>query len=254
MSKSNKIDLVYVLGKESRWDDNEFRFSLRSVDQNLTGIRNIYLVGEKPEFVKGVKHIPYPDIYGKLNADGNIIRKILRVCREEKLSDMFLLMTDDSFIIYQVSAGSIPYYHKGDLREFSLRPGYFQFNEWRKRLGRTKDLLISNRLTTYHYDCHLPLILDKKLFPEIFRRFDFEKGVGLTWKSIYCNAAGVTGTRVKNTRYTLFLKYSPNEIDQRIMGFPFVSVNDGGLTEDVKEMLIRRFPDKCKYEKAASNG
>ena len=70
----DSIDVVYVLGKGTKWNDNEIRFSLRSLAKNVTGIRNVYIVGERPDFLKRVIHISYPDELLN-NADGNITFK-----------------------------------------------------------------------------------------------------------------------------------------------------------------------------------
>jgi hypothetical protein len=56
------MDLVYVLGSGSRWGDNELRYSLRSVEKHLKGYNNVYLVGDKPDWVRNVTHIPKQDI------------------------------------------------------------------------------------------------------------------------------------------------------------------------------------------------
>jgi hypothetical protein len=85
------IDVVYVLGTGSKWKNNELRFSLRAIEKNLTGYRDIYVIGENPGFLQNVIHIPYPDELPG-NADGNIARKVLRACREKKLSDNFLFI------------------------------------------------------------------------------------------------------------------------------------------------------------------
>ena len=58
--KKNLVDLVYVLGKGSRWQDNELRFSLRSVSKNLSNVGQIFIVGQIPDFVKNCVHVPVP--------------------------------------------------------------------------------------------------------------------------------------------------------------------------------------------------
>jgi len=57
------MDIVYVLGSGSEWDDNEIRFSLRSVEKYLTGVGNVYIIGKKPNFLKDIIHRSVPDSY-----------------------------------------------------------------------------------------------------------------------------------------------------------------------------------------------
>jgi hypothetical protein len=70
------IDVVYILGTGSYWRNNEIRFSLRALERNLRGIRKIWIVGDYPDFIKNINHIPFKDELLN-NADGNIIRKVL---------------------------------------------------------------------------------------------------------------------------------------------------------------------------------
>ena len=73
-----QIDVVYVLGTGSNWDNNEIRFSLRSLAKNLKGMGRVFVVGERPAFLQNVIHIPAKDEFNpNVNADGNIILKVL---------------------------------------------------------------------------------------------------------------------------------------------------------------------------------
>jgi len=47
------------MSDESSWgDDNELRYSLRSLEKNLIGLNRIFVVGHKPKWLVGVTHIP----------------------------------------------------------------------------------------------------------------------------------------------------------------------------------------------------
>jgi hypothetical protein len=94
------LDVVYVLVTGSSWDNNEIRFSIRSVPKNLPGIGRIIIIGEKPSGLKGFVHIAHPDEFPSINADGNIIRKVIPACQDPRLTDQFLFMNDDHIIIY----------------------------------------------------------------------------------------------------------------------------------------------------------
>ena len=61
------MDIVIPLGTESRWHDNELRFTLRSIEKHLTGYRNVIIVGWCPPWVQNVVHIKKEDWAGKKN-------------------------------------------------------------------------------------------------------------------------------------------------------------------------------------------
>jgi hypothetical protein len=245
------IDVVYVLGKGSVWKNNEIRFSLRSVEKNLQGIRKIWVIGERPEFLKNINHIPFPDELPN-NADGNIIRKVLRVCQEKMLTDNFLFINDDHLILKPVIAGDIPPYHKGDLTEFPKE--YFELNFWRGRLFRTKNILREKGYPTLHFDCHMPIILNKQRFPEVISEFDFEKNIGYTMKSLYGNIVHPDGPMLNGEKATIFRPYILPDIIERVKNKTFIAFNDDGLRIPMKTWLYINFPEPSKYEKTNGPG
>lgn len=243
-----KIDIVYVLGTGSKWDNNEIRHSLRSVEKNLKGYRNVFIVGNIPDWVQHVYDIEFRDLLQD-NADGNIILKVITACNYPDLSEEFLLMADDSFILQPVNAREIEYMYKGDYPSLN-KPGYFEANTWRKRLGRTLKTLHDQGRTSFHYDCHFPFRINKYLFRRIMMNVSFELGIGYTVKSMYGNLANVSPNRkLTNTQYTIFKEYDEKTINRRLENSRFLSVNDSGLNSTMKAWIQKRFSEKSKYEK-----
>jgi hypothetical protein len=243
----NGIDVVYVLGTGSHWNNNEIRFSLRALEKNLKGYRNIYVIGMCPPWLKNVRHIPFKDELVQ-NADGNIARKVLRVCQEPDLTENFLFINDDHIIMKPIEAASIPPYHKGDL---TTKPkSYFQETFWRGRLFRTMNVLKEKGLSTLHYDCHIPMVINKHLFPEAISRFDFEKNIGYTMKSMYGNVVhGLNAPKLDGEKVTLFKEFnSISQLKRRVAGRQFVAFNDEGLNNRVKIWLFKTFPEMSSFE------
>lgn len=247
--KTKAIDVVYVLGKGSNWRNNEIRFSLRALEKNLQGVRKVYIVGEDPGFLKNVTIIPHPDEIGPNNADGNIIRKVLRACQEAGISSNFLFINDDHMIMKPVMASEIPPYRKMDLTK--CPESYFQDNSWRGRLWRTRNVLVKMGYPAYHYDCHVPIVFNKKLFPEVVGRFDYHKDIGYTMKSLYGNVVHGEGTALNGEKVTIFKPYVYDDIVKMTRNRTFVAFNDDGLKIPMKQWLCRQFPAPSKYEKKA---
>ncbi len=245
--KDKSIDVVYVLGKGSNWRNNEIRFSLRALEKNLKGIRKIWIIGEDPGFLKNVTIISHPDEFSQNNADGNIIRKVLRACQEPTLTENFLFINDDHMIMKPVVAAEIPPYRKMDLT--TCPDSYFQDNSWRGRLWRTKNILLKKGYTTYHYDCHVPIVINKNLFPEVVGRFDYQKDTGYTMKSLYGNVVHGSGVQLKGEKVVIFRPYIMGDILKITKNRFFVAYNDEGLKIPMKEWLFKLFPEPSKYEK-----
>ena len=89
------MDALYVLGNSSEYDNLELRLSLRSLERNAKGLESVFIVGEKPRWIKNVVHIPVDDVYTREN---NVFRKILTACKLD-ISKNFFFMNDDFYIM-----------------------------------------------------------------------------------------------------------------------------------------------------------
>lgn len=246
MAENTKIDLLYILGTGSKWNDNEIRFSLRSVHKNLKNYGKVWIVGEMPNGIKNINYIKHPDEIGPHNADGNITRKIIRACKESELSERFMLMNDDYIINKPVDANHIYPMHKGDLR--ALPDSYFGSNTWRKRLKNTRDHLISKNLPVLHFDYHAPLVVEKNKFEETVSQFDYASGIGICTRSMYGNIIYPHAVRITKEKRVLFNHKTIEEISQHVKDARFVAYNDHGLNNSLKLWLATQFPQPSPFE------
>lgn len=240
-----RYDILYPIGTGSKWNDNELRFSLRSIEKNMKSIRNVYIIGRKPEWATNVIHIYQPDILMN-NADGNIIMKVMKAAKEERLSNEFLFMNDDHFIMKPIKPNEILNYHKAILSEKTA--SYFNNNMWSKRLLRTKKLLESLHKTTYHYDCHTPILINKAKFIEIFENIDYKSSIGYTMKSTYGNIAEIEPKALEKEKVMIKSPFDHQKIERIIADATFLSIKDEAINQDFEYFIHKRFPKKSKYE------
>src|SRR6187431_2538921 len=92
-------DILIPLGKGSRHNDLELVYCLRSIEKHLKGVGNVFIVGESPERVKNCMHVSVKDSPNNWDRAKNIYRKIRRCCSLPDLSDNFLFMNDDHFLL-----------------------------------------------------------------------------------------------------------------------------------------------------------
>lgn len=244
---SNKIDLVYVLGSGSAWQNNEIRYSLRSVQQNLKGVRNIYVIGENPGiFSDKIRHIYFPDEL-RQNADGNMARKIIRACQEPDLSNNFLFMNDDFIINKPMVASKIPWINKGNMAERNA--SYWTNTLYRRRLFRTFEVLRQRGLPTMQYDYHAPMLMNKQSFPEVMSKFDFEAGIGYTFRSIYGNVMKLPSIPLEGQKVTVYKSFDLDGLRKHVKDAWFVGYNDSGLNASLKMWMKLLFPELSIYEK-----
>ena len=242
-------DLVYVVGTGSQWEDNELRFSLRSVAKNLIGVRKVWIIGHCPCFVQGVEHLFYPDNdqTGK-NNDANMIDKILFACQQD-ITDEFVFMNDDFFILKPMHVDDIPVMHKGDMTEKPKE--YWRITGiWQQRLLNTFNRLKARGMSTMLYDMHCPMPMNKKLFPEVISKWDYRPEPGLNFRSIYGNAVHKgEGLRNNGHKFTVFTRKIYPVIKNEAERAWFMAVNDSGLTTVTKSFIHSMFLDQSEFEK-----
>lgn len=102
------MDVVYILGTGSEANDIEIRYSLRSLEKNMLDLGKVFIVGVCPSFLKNIIHIPILDSYPKKWQ--NAYLKISTACFDARVSDDFLLMNDDFFILEPFEGALFPFY------------------------------------------------------------------------------------------------------------------------------------------------
>lgn len=102
------IDVVYILGSGSLAENEEIRYSIRSLSKHLLDLRNIYIIGEDPGFLKDFEHVVSPDSFKEKWKNG--YKKVRRACEIDELSDEFLLMNDDFFLLEDTIGAEFPFY------------------------------------------------------------------------------------------------------------------------------------------------
>lgn len=236
------------LGNGSQWDDKELRYTLRAIEKNLEGYRNIIIVGQKPDWLQNVVYIPANDPLPS-NADGNITLKTLKVCKRSDVTDDFLFINDDHVITHPLNIEDIPDYYKQDFEEYPS--GYWNPSLHRTRVYRTWQILKERGHSTINFELHVPNFINKKKYLEILPQFPFDKGIGLCPKSLYGNLAVSGDTMVQIKDPTIFNNKPMEKIREKFedAAIPHVAYNDDGLNASLKYYLYKAFPQKSSFEK-----
>ena len=239
--ENKKIDVVYLLGRGSNWQNNELRYSLRSVEKYVSGIRNVIVIGENPNFLSDqVTFIPYKDVY--TNKARNIMAKIKRASTDCRITKNFALWNDDYFAIEPFSMPEYPYYFKCDLAH-SVR---INKGEYKLHCEETLKVLMANNLDFKNFDCHYPIVYDKFKVMKMIEKFNWNTKHGYVFRSMYCNYWSIPGEfRLDcKTNTSLPAPHIPKIVEKN----HFLSIGDGALNMAMRSYLMNRFPNKSKYE------
>lgn len=231
------IDIVIPLGNGSRFNDVELIYALRSVDKHLSGVRDVWIIGQLPRWgASNIKHFPLDDIQAPAYKEWNIFQKVKTACMIDQISDDFLFMNDDHYLLHDFEAKHFPYHYKKPLIETvqSRRSieGYWI------TLKNTLDLLGEHVM---NFDTHCPIMYNKEKFLNAFEGLawpDFGYGI----KTTYCEHNGIKGEYYKDLKTDNPANVTPDRL--------YFSSNRGSL--DLFRFLEKTFPNQSKYENGKS--
>lgn len=229
------MDFVWVC---RRGDNEELRYSIRSVLASFPDA-NIWVVGGKPDWYGGnfIKTNRVSNKYGQV--EENLQR--LATCKD--ISETFVLMNDDFFIVKPIK--KILYFYKGDLdwAYAKLKEQFPTGNFYADRLYK-----MSRRISAefgidkpLNYELHIPMVMEKqKLFTILGKRYPM-------WRSVYGNKYSVGGTQVEDVKVYTSSQYSSMSFDYLNTECPYLSTDDDSFKE-LQPYLHSLFPNPSKYE------
>lgn len=243
-----KCDCIYKLGIGSKYQDDELRYSLRSLS-NFQQLGKVYIVGHCPKWIQNVIHIPAVDEYS-VNKDANLIVKITLACLDKDITQQFLHFSDDQILLQPIDLEYFkrPLINNKYLNDVSV-PGK-KLNRWQRRLWRTFEVLKKNKLKFDCYEAHIPYLVDKTLFPETLLKYDFGYDLGYTGNTLYFNTINANGKMIGN--FDMLRLEKQQESVQAIQDLAkdklMLNYTDSAINPALFEYLRQLFPNKSIYE------
>jgi hypothetical protein len=213
-------DIIIAQANEKASNYYELRMTLRSIAQNLTGYRDIYLIGEKPSWVQGIVHIPAKDIFQRKQL--SIYRKFLIAAQTESVSDNFIRWDDDVYLLQPFNTSEIKDWHDGTLKDWT-----------QKNINLMYRNVIKNTMKLFpdglYYDIHAPRIFNKEKYREL-EKYKWITTELLT-KSTYFNGIDANPVQMRDPKSETGIFHSTN-----------------GKLKPSDLRIIERFEKPCKYE------
>lgn len=229
-----KYDVVYILHKDVEPD--ELRYSLRSIEKNMTHGKVWFYCG-CPDGIEPDVYIPDQQI-GASKWE-RVRSSLLRICSNDEISDRFWLFNDDFYVLKRMTK-TAPL-HRGELRD-RIREIETKRNmipsSYTIQLRRCENRLRQEGLTTIDYALHVPMLIDKQKGLETLQLFPDNP----MFRSLYGNYAKVGGILAEDVKTT----DQDAEIPEDAM---FFSTSNKSFSGRVREQLEQMFPDPCRYER-----
>lgn len=229
------MNFVYIC---KSGNNEELRYSIRSVINSFPDA-DIWLVGGKPDWYLGN--------YIKVNQDShkyvNAINNLQVLCKSQEISDEFILMNDDFFIIKQIN--TIDHFYNGLLSNKIDK--YIKItgsSMYIKKLMLTNIRLIERGIEDpYDYELHVPMAMEKNKLLAIINKYP-----SCLWRSMYGNINNVGGTEMEDVKVYTNKRHAArsNEITENST---FLSTEDQAFEMMLNKVLKKLFPNPTKYEK-----
>lgn len=229
------MDIVIPLGK-SKINHLDLRYVLRGIEK-FTDAGEVYIVGERPKWIKGIRHINIADSPEKEYKERNIYMKTSLAFEH---TSRFLFMNDDHVLLQPINIENYPNYYKGTCYQSMLNNN----TNYRQTMNQTRKWLELNNFPDLNYDGHCPVILEKNHFGETVDMLDWYVGFGYGMKSVYC--AGLKGEHMPDAKISK--RIDPNQAVQYCESRHVISFTDAAIKTGLQPYLDRILSSKSKYE------
>jgi hypothetical protein len=216
-------------------------------------------VGDSVPWMNDYTWIPHTFIKDqKRNLALNAATQMEKALRHPEMGDTIVYMYDDIVLLRDMTIADIgkPY----TIGDYARQPRNEDGN-WRKALWATLDVLRLEGKTLMNGETHLPRLIDKNTMLDILSRYDVgnRRFVAFT---LYLNSLGLKKEQfiklskfdnIKAGFYGFEDDYGYNAASELLIekvceNKLFLNYNDSGLSTGMKNFLLKKFSNKCRWE------
>ena len=228
------MDFVYICRSG---ENEELRYSIRSVLHSFPDAK-IWLVGGKPDWYKG----NYVSVEQNHNKYTNAINNLTTLCKTEQISNNFILMNDDFFIIKKID--KIDYSHGGLLSgKIDKYVKITGSSLYIKKLIQTNTRLNERGINKpLDYELHTPMPMERDKLLTIIKKYP-----SCLWRSMYGNIFEVGGSQMQDVKVYTNRRHlaRSNEITEQSI---FLSTEDQAFAGIQNKILNNLFLEPSRHE------
>ncbi len=229
------MDAVYICRDGS---NEELRYSIRSIVKNMPHDK-VWVIGGKPDWYSG----DYIEVSQDRQKYDNARANLRAIVESPDISDDFILMNDDFFVINKIDA--VPTWYTGTIRSRveEIKKTRMPNSTYVRLLSNTnKTIQRLGIAEPLDYELHTPMIMNKQKLSSVIE-------MDSLWRSTYGNMYGIGGTVHQDIKI-----YGPSVINGRLVigmdttNEPFISGSDSSFALLFNEILNDLFKDPSIYE------
>lgn len=227
------MDYVYICRDG---DNEELRYSIRSIVKNLPDV-NVILVGGKPKWYSG----QYISVENEKNKFYSITKCWKYIKESNHISNNFILMNDDFYLLKKIN--EIPIMHGGPLKEkidkYTSAHGHNRYSRiLLDAYNKLKHIKISD---PFDYDIHVPMPIEKdKITDQVLN--------SLAPRSMYGNVNNIGGTYIDDVKVYSYKNNINYSFDYLNNDSTFISSIEASFDTLFRDILKDKFTEKSIYE------
>ncbi len=257
------MHIVYIF-RHSKHNDEEIRYSLRSVARYAPWVRKVWIFGDRPAWISSdsriIEHVPHDSIAwvtGYRTPVTSTFLLLYLIALSPEIESEFLLFADDYVLLRDLSVAD------------AVKPRYLlKFNPssenrgtglFKEALCRTHDVLRRLKLPCLNYEVHVPVRFTKRQILAAIRDFrpylSEDRFFSPLAKTAILNHAQLrenfSPVKLADEKTYAGFHREPSpyeEIVQRCDGKLFLNYDDEGFGPDMRRFVKVQFPQPCPYE------
>ena len=256
-TQTERVDAVIPFLNTDEGDWSDLRYALRALEKNFIDLGQVWIVGDKPEWLTNVQHIPRSVAYSDDDRlrNFNYCASMWMAARTEGITENFLYLADDHFILTPRTAQNFreTVLVREDMGSYTQAERMTADREWQKMIWETVDTLMKHGLSGWNYETHTPKLVNRSQLMDMFAAFGYGEG-NLIWQTAYFNMFpppdGTTGFLSEETalKAGFYGPATPEEVRAKADAAVYMNYNEFGFTPSVRGYLEARFPDKSRFE------
>ena len=251
----NEIPMLCPLGPGSKYNDDELRMLLRSVEKNVIGMSKFYLITTHvPKWLKTdetLEIVPYGDPFEHCK-DAVLIWKTIETLKRERITGDFVWVADDNCFMQPVDIRTIPPIHNH--RENRI---FYESNSgrWKERVRHTLEWAKMKGIELEHnFEAHCPERFNATAILRNEEEAEWNDGIGLTITTYF---RVITDTyrdshdqREYKQTFELEMDERPRTMtDEDLHSKAFIGYSDAGVRAGILDRLKRIFTEQSRYER-----
>lgn|GEM_PF-1267133 len=236
-------DLVWLVRPGD--DNEELRYSLRSVARNADGLfRKVWIVGTVPSWVTGVEGLPLDPAAEKF---ANMRQSLAAVVRDRRVAAQIVVFNDDHFVTepitewaaFHLGRTSAYVQHLASIGTTSKR------NTWVRAVENTAEWMrAEGHGDIYCYEAHTPLLFNRRALAAALDAYPADRSLAYPGLYPVAGAAG-EGVNAGNSKVV-----RPGELAVKVaLPMPYLSSNDASFADgEVGAHIRAMFPEPSPFE------